>query len=180
MGEPRYKFGGFVFDAQRRVLQHDGIVVPLPNKASELLCLLLSEAGKPVSKERIYEAVWGEKIVEEGNLTQTMYVLRRALSNGSSGRTMIRTIPQLGYAFVEPVTVAPETSRRPLRIRVISAVACALAVLLSYAHTRNGKPKARQMRRRSCPRRRSKLTNSRAKPGITPLANPPCEPAHNS
>jgi DNA-binding winged helix-turn-helix (wHTH) protein/tetratricopeptide (TPR) repeat protein len=132
MSEPRYTFGEFVFDAQRRVLERDGVIVALPNKASELLALLLREAGQTVSKERIYEAIWGEKIVEEGNLTQTVYVLRRTLSNGHPARTMIRTIPQVGYAFVEPVNVVVETAHPTPGRRIAAVAAAALLALLGY------------------------------------------------
>lgn len=133
MSELRYRFGDFVFDAQRRVLKRDGRVVALPNKASELLALLLREAGKPVSKEDIYEGIWGEKIVEEGNLTQTVYMLRRLLSDDRAAHTMIRTIPQIGYAFVEPVTVSAAEPRSTLTARVALAAAIAVIALLSYA-----------------------------------------------
>src|SRR5947209_2769979 len=111
MSARTYVFGHFVFDAQRRELQRDGVTVPLPNKALELLGLLLEEAGKPVSKERIYESIWGDRIVEDANLTQTMYVLRKALANGAPGRTLIRTIPQLGYEFVESIVTGEEAPR---------------------------------------------------------------------
>lgn len=132
MSEPRYRFGDYVFDAQRRVLERHGAAIALSNNATELLALLLREAGKPVSKERIYDTLWGEKIVEEGNLTQTVYVLRRTLSNGRAGSTMIRTIPQVGYAFVEPVSVANDSPHRTTPARYAAVAALAFIALLSY------------------------------------------------
>jgi DNA-binding winged helix-turn-helix (wHTH) protein/Tfp pilus assembly protein PilF len=134
MSEPRYRFGQFVFDARRRVLERRGDAVALPNKALELLALLLRDAGNPVSKERIYEAIWGDKIVDDGNLTQTVYMLRRALANGSSERSMIRTIPQLGYAFVEEVSILPDAPPRRgfLRPAAIAASSLAAIALLFY------------------------------------------------
>jgi DNA-binding winged helix-turn-helix (wHTH) protein/Tfp pilus assembly protein PilF len=133
MSEPRYRFGEFTFDAQRGVLQRNGTRVALPNKASELLALLLREAGNTVPKERLYEAIWGEKIVEDGNLTQTVYVLRRTLSNGAGERTMIRTIPQVGYAFVEPVTTEDNAAHGSPVLRYAAIAAIAVLALLAYA-----------------------------------------------
>ncbi|HEV2664320.1 MAG TPA: hypothetical protein VG324_05390, partial [Blastocatellia bacterium] len=39
-------------------------------------------------------------VVEEGNLTQNIYLLRKTLSEGSNGRNYIETIPRRGYRFV--------------------------------------------------------------------------------
>ena len=142
MSEQRYRFGDFIYDAQRRVLERDGRVVALPNKASELLALLLREAGKPVSKERIYEAIWGEKIVEEGNLTQTVYMLRRLLSDDRATHTMIRTIPQVGYAFVAPVRNGgvPPATHSTNRILAVAWTVVVLATFAVYRDWSNGGP----------------------------------------
>ncbi len=113
MSAQKFEFGHFVFDARRRVLLRRGSKVRLPNKALEALSLLLNQAGKPVSKEDMHEALWGDSFVDDANLTQTIYVLRKTLGNGTPGKTMIRTVPKLGYEFVEPVNeVAASPGRR--------------------------------------------------------------------
>jgi DNA-binding winged helix-turn-helix (wHTH) protein len=108
----KYAFGEFVYDAQRCELTGAGHPIPIANKPLEMLALLLNEAGLPVSKKRIYEALWGDAIVEDSNLTQTAYVLRKALSQRTPGRVFIRTVPKLGYQFVEPVRRIADAPRR--------------------------------------------------------------------
>jgi DNA-binding winged helix-turn-helix (wHTH) protein len=43
-------------------------------------------------------SVWPDTFVEEGNLTQTIFILRKALGD-SEGQSLIVTIPRLGYRF---------------------------------------------------------------------------------
>lgn len=136
-----YEFGHFRFDAQRRALSRDGVPVRLSNKALEVLALLLREAGKPVSKERMHETIWGNSFVDDANLTQTIYVLRKTLSNGSPDRAIIRTIPKLGYEFVEPLRInvpSPPPRRAPLWPGALAA--CALLAALTVVYFAASRP----------------------------------------
>src|SRR5437763_9813202 len=92
------EFGPFRADLGRRVLLRDGQVVPLPGKAFEVLLALLQKAGDTVSKDELMKAVWPDTFVEEGNLTQTIFVLRKALGD-AEGQSLIITIPRQGYRF---------------------------------------------------------------------------------
>lgn len=117
----KYAFGPYIFDEGRRILRRAGQALPLSNKAVELLALLVSEAGKPVSKERIYRTVWADALVEDSNITQTVYVLRKVLSDTSAAEPMIRTIPKLGYQFVEPVREISSILFEPYDVTMRSA-----------------------------------------------------------
>jgi len=108
----KYAFGEFTYDPQRFELSAGGRSIPIANKPLEMLALLLSEAGRPVSKKRIYERLWGQAIVEESNLTQTAYVLRKTLSMQMPRKIFIRTVPKCGYLFVEPVRRIGDVPRR--------------------------------------------------------------------
>jgi hypothetical protein len=48
-------------------------------------------------------ALWGHLIVEESNVTQQMFLLRKALSRHASGIKIIETLPGRGYRFVPSV-----------------------------------------------------------------------------
>ena len=100
------RFGQFTFSRRRRELRRSGSIVRIPNKALEALDLLLSSPGTTISKAHLYEALWGEKAVDGANLPQTIYCLRKALARGD-GASAIKTVPGVGYAFVENVTVCP-------------------------------------------------------------------------
>ena len=47
--------------------------------------------------------VWPNTFVEEGNLTQNVSLLRKALGESSNGIQFIETVPRRGYRFVAPV-----------------------------------------------------------------------------
>lgn len=59
---------------------------------------LANETGRVVSKQAIFESVWGNKQVTEDSLTQCISELRRAL--GDKNHQALRTIPRQGYMLV--------------------------------------------------------------------------------
>jgi Tol biopolymer transport system component/DNA-binding winged helix-turn-helix (wHTH) protein len=104
-----YDFDQFRLDAERQRLLRAGEVVALPPKAVELLLLLVEHQGQVVEKEFLMTALWGDTIVEESNLTQNVYLLRKALGKTATGESFIETHSKRGYRFVPAVQrVAPE------------------------------------------------------------------------
>ena len=85
--------------------------MPLNSKAFDTLLLLVSNAGETVAKETLLEAVWPGVAVEENNLNQAVSALRKALGDTASPRRFIITVPNRGYRFVRPVTIAPRSRR---------------------------------------------------------------------
>jgi Transcriptional regulatory protein, C terminal/WD40-like Beta Propeller Repeat len=76
----------------------------------DALCLLVDRQGEIVSKEELMQRLWPQVVVEESNLTQTIYMLRQALGEGASRSRFIVTEPGRGYRFVCPVRRLPPTS----------------------------------------------------------------------
>jgi adenylate cyclase len=109
-------FGGFRLDAAKRGLfDEDGAPIDLPSRAFELLLFMASRPGQMLEKATLMEAVWPRTVVEESNLSQSIYLLRRALGEQAGEQKFIATIPGRGYQFVAPVEFAePEaTSKQP-------------------------------------------------------------------
>ena len=100
-----YQFGEFQLDPQSRVLTRNGATVSLTPKAFDLLLLLVQKAGRVVTKDELMKAVWPNSFVEESNLTQTIFMLRKALDE-TSGRRYILNVQGQGYRFLLPVTEA--------------------------------------------------------------------------
>jgi len=98
-----YRFGEFSLDAQGRVLRRGTEPVPLTRKAFDALLLLIQSAGRTVTKDELMEAVWPGSLVEESNLTQTIFMVRRALDE-TAERRYILTVQSQGYQFLVPVT----------------------------------------------------------------------------
>ncbi len=101
-----YEFGDFRFDGQNGKLSRDGVRIPLSPKVTELLALLLANCDRYLEKDEIFENVWKDTFVEDGVLTQNIYVLRKVLGKNSDGESLIENKPRLGYRISVPVTVA--------------------------------------------------------------------------
>jgi PAS domain S-box-containing protein len=72
-------------------------IVNLPSKQLEVLALLVRARGEIVERERFLDEIWDGSFVEEANLTQTIFLLRRTLGKLASGGMLIETIPRIGY-----------------------------------------------------------------------------------
>jgi len=104
-----YKFGEFSLDPQSRVLRRGGTTVPLTPKGFDLLLLLIQNTGRIVTKDELMKAVWRDSFVEESNLTQTIFMVRKALDE-TVDRRFILTVQGQGYRFLVPVTESEASS----------------------------------------------------------------------
>ena len=96
-----YEFGEFRFDVKkRRLLRHEKIV-SLPPKAIEALELFLNNPGKIIEKRELMKTLWSDVVVSESNLTQTIYLLRKAISDKDGH--FIENISKHGYRFIGEV-----------------------------------------------------------------------------
>ncbi|MGA2421712.1 MAG: winged helix-turn-helix domain-containing protein, partial [Candidatus Acidiferrum sp.] len=102
-----YEFGPFRLDTgQQRLLRGDQRI-PLQPKAFETLLFLVRNGEKLSLKEDLLNAVWPDAFVEESNLTQNVFVLRKALGDEDGDRRYIITVPGRGYRFAESVHIVP-------------------------------------------------------------------------
>src|SRR5215475_12465944 len=101
-----YEFGAFRLDASERVLWRGEEMIVLPSKVFDTLWMLVKEEGRVVSKSELMEAIWTDAFVEESNVSQNIYTLRRALGVDEQGRQFIETVPRRGYRFAVPVKVS--------------------------------------------------------------------------
>src|SRR6266481_4097803 len=78
-----YRFGPYVLDPQRRTLCCNESPTPLTAKAFDVLLFLAQNPKRLITKDELLKAVWGDTFVEEGNLTQYISHLRKALGGNS-------------------------------------------------------------------------------------------------
>lgn len=98
-----YKFGAFQLDTVKRVLLHDNSPVQLPSRAFDVLLALVAHNQCVIDKDELMQLVWGERVVEENNLTRHISTLRKALEESPNDHRYIVTLPGRGYSFVAPV-----------------------------------------------------------------------------
>ena len=140
-----YEFGPFRLNAAAGTLTRGGDSVHLTAKGCAILLFLIERAGSVVGKEELLDRVWPEGFIEPANLTQTVYVLRKALDD--SDARLIETVPGRGYRFAAPVcdVLEPQPQHGPAvasggsasrRVRLLlPVVAGALALVFSTLHS---------------------------------------------
>ncbi len=113
------EFGPFRVDTEQRLLMRENQPVPLSPKAFDLLLVLLLRRGQVVLKDDLMKTLWPDTFVEESNLGQHVFQLRKALGERPQDHSYIVTIPGRGYRFVQQVR-SIETEVRPQEIVVQS------------------------------------------------------------
>jgi TolB-like protein/DNA-binding winged helix-turn-helix (wHTH) protein/Flp pilus assembly protein TadD len=104
--KPIYEFGDFRLNVEEKQLRRlSGEPVPLPPKTFELLAVLVENHNRLLTKAEIFDQVWADSFVEEGNLKINIHTLRKILPDN-----FIETVPKHGYRFageVREVKVEP-------------------------------------------------------------------------
>lgn len=101
-----YEFDNFCVDVSARVLLREGKPVPVSPKVFETLLLLVERHGEIVSKDEMMSALWPATFVEEANLSQNIFTLRKILGE-KNGTKFIETVPRRGYRFAADVRSLP-------------------------------------------------------------------------
>jgi DNA-binding winged helix-turn-helix (wHTH) protein/TolB-like protein len=138
MGAGRvFVFGPYRLEVDLGRLLRDGQQVPLTPKAFDVLLALVERRDRVVDKAELMKVVWPDSFVEEANLSQTIFVLRKTLGEQPDGQRFIDTVPRRGYRFVAEVQeesvaaapgVMPAPDRRGLSWHWVAAVAIVLIV----------------------------------------------------
>lgn len=135
------EFGDFELDSLKRVVvsRTTGQPLDITGRVAEALVYLVERPGQLVEKKTLMDALWPHVVVEEGNLTQTIHSLRRALGERAGEDRYIATVPGRGYRFVAEVKVrGPQAAavaappRRPKRLVAWSAAAAVLVAAIGF------------------------------------------------
>jgi DNA-binding winged helix-turn-helix (wHTH) protein/TolB-like protein/Tfp pilus assembly protein PilF len=105
-----YEFGPYRLDTTERLLLRDGERVALTPKAFETLVVLIERRGQLVEKEELMKALWPDSFVEDANLTNNVWALRKTLGESQNGQRYIETVPKRGYRFTASVREIPHES----------------------------------------------------------------------
>ncbi len=128
-----YDFDRFRLDAKRRLLTRDGEPIGIKPKALETLLLLLRHRDRLLDKEELMTRLWPDTTVEEANLTQNIFVIRKALGEAPGEQRFIATVARQGYRFVadvvetseeedaDPAPVKTEVQKRSSRRMLVAA-----------------------------------------------------------
>jgi eukaryotic-like serine/threonine-protein kinase len=99
-----YEFGPFRLEPNERRLLRGGEIVALTPKAFDTLHLLVRNSGHLLEKDELIRVLWPDTFVEEGSLSNNIFLLRKALGDNPE---YIETVPRRGYRFVGNVRGFP-------------------------------------------------------------------------
>ncbi len=132
----------------------DGGSIAIKAKALDTLVLLVQHAGRLLEKEELMNGLWPDTAVEEANLTQNVFEVRKALGENPGEQRFIVTVARRGYRFVAEVRAlgdeasarddlaagdrhseAPLAGRKRFARRTVIYAAVAAAIVLSLLST---------------------------------------------
>lgn len=102
-----YRFDEFELNPAQRTLARNGIPLSISPRTFEVLLYFVAHPGRVVTKDELLKAVWPESFVEEGNLTQHVFALRKVLGDRAG---CVVTIPGRGYQFTAQVQHVPQAA----------------------------------------------------------------------
>lgn len=103
-----YEFGPFRVDPANHRLLREKQPIAITPKAFEALLILLRRSPHVVSKDELMKELWPDTFVEEANLSQNIFLLRKALGDTPEGSRYIATLPKLGYRFAARVSTVEQ------------------------------------------------------------------------
>jgi cellulose synthase operon protein C len=89
--------GSLHVDLVHRRITVSDVQVHLPPRILDLLTFFMAQPDQLHTREAIIAEVWAGLVVEEGSLSQSVWLLRKAL--GSEWRDSIQSVPKRGYVF---------------------------------------------------------------------------------
>lgn len=97
-------FDGLVIDLDSRSIITGNGTFELPPKEFDLLLFCAENQGKILTKQRIYEEVWGEEyFYDDSNIMAIISRLRKKLEEDSGNPRYIQTVKGIGYRFNKEV-----------------------------------------------------------------------------
>jgi DNA-binding winged helix-turn-helix (wHTH) protein/tetratricopeptide (TPR) repeat protein len=138
------EFEEYAIDRARWQLSWRGEPLPLNRKTFDLLLYLVEHSDRVIGKDELLRKLWPESFVEESNLTQHIFLLRKALSRHESGGKIIETIPGRGYRFTATVK-AVETEQRPDADRMVISASESIARITFEEEVETSEPVPREL-----------------------------------
>ena len=102
-----YEFGPFRLEPSERKLLRGNEIVALTPKAFDTLVFLVRNSGHLIEKDELLRRLWPDSFVEEGSLSNNIFMLRKALGEDPP---FIETVPRRGYRFVGAVRQLPDAA----------------------------------------------------------------------
>jgi TolB-like protein len=97
------RFRDFELDTAKFELRQAGERVPVEPQVFDLLVFLARNRDRTVTKEEIFTAIWGSRIVSDAALSSQIKAARKALGDDGVAQHTIATVHGRGFRFVAPI-----------------------------------------------------------------------------
>ncbi len=95
-------FGPWRFTPETGELENCDRTYRLEPVVANVLTMLLNNAGRLVSRERILDCVWKDRVVVDESLSRAISRIRSVLGDTKKPHRYIETLPKRGYRLVWP------------------------------------------------------------------------------
>src|SRR5258708_12077274 len=96
----QFVFDNYTLDADRRELRCGSDSVAVQPQVFDLLVYLVQNRDRVVSKDDLFTALWGGRIVADSTLATHVNAVRRAIGDSGEEQALIRTFARKGFRFV--------------------------------------------------------------------------------
>jgi TolB-like protein/Flp pilus assembly protein TadD len=98
-----YTFGDYELDVAQVELRGGGKAIALEPQVFALLCLLIENRERMVSRDEIIEKVWDGRVVTDSAVASRIKTARQAIGDDGFAQRLIRTVRGRGFRFVGDV-----------------------------------------------------------------------------
>ena len=106
-------FDDFELDMSLYQLRKAGDPIAIEPQVFDLLVFLARNADRTVTKDEVFAAIWGERIVSDAALSGQIKAARRALGDNDTSRRFIATVHGRGFRFIPEVRTSEATPPPP-------------------------------------------------------------------
>jgi Tol biopolymer transport system component/DNA-binding winged helix-turn-helix (wHTH) protein len=124
------KVGEWHFDPTDGRLKSVSKSVKLQPRLSLLLALFIANVNELLTREKLTEILWKDKIVNEDALSRCIAELRSALGDDRQNPTFIETIPKKGYRFIYQLN--DPIKKYKISLFTVIAIIIAIVTLLIF------------------------------------------------
>jgi pimeloyl-ACP methyl ester carboxylesterase/DNA-binding winged helix-turn-helix (wHTH) protein len=103
----RYRFLNCEIDTDTHEFRSSGEARKLEPQVFDLLCFLVQNPGRVVSRDELIDVVWGGRIVSEATISSRINGVRKAVGDNGTRQAVIKTVPRRGIRFVAEVRTDP-------------------------------------------------------------------------
>jgi len=145
-----FNFNDLQLDIGRRELRRGAGLVELEPQVFDLLVYLVRNRDRVVTRDDIFAAVWGGRIVSESTLSSRITAVRKAIGDSGEQQALIRTAARKGIRFIGEVSEQTEGPAQPIAAPAATATSllrqevhfCTASdgVRIAYAEVGHGPP----------------------------------------